>query len=141
VKIAAMAAKAGHDVLHFEIAANHLKLRAMQMPVFISGTTVLTLGEPWPGCFGYRPLVEVKMQRNMCSRRLKNGATSYYWRMPESAKRRGLPVHAEALGFDFVAAVRRATQLNELYGSFEKPNKIKAHCRDNYSRREFRAAA
>jgi hypothetical protein len=35
----------------------------MNMPVFVSGTTYLTLGDPWPGCFGYRPLVEVKKQR------------------------------------------------------------------------------
>jgi hypothetical protein len=67
---------------------------------------------------GLRKVIEITMQPNMCMRRLKDGRTSYYRRMPQSAKRRGLPVHEEALGSNFIDAAPRAVKFNARYGSF-----------------------
>jgi hypothetical protein len=93
----------------------------MNMPVFISGTTYLTLGDPWPGCFGYRPLVEIKRQPHMTSRRLKSGQTAYFWQLPKKARQFNIALHAEPLGSDFVQACRRAEKLNVLYEACVKP--------------------
>ena len=85
------------------------------MPVFTDGTTVLTLGEPWPGCFGYRPLVEIKREPNMTARKLRSGQRAYFWQLPKKARQLNIALHAEPLGCDIVQACRRARRLNVLY--------------------------
>ncbi len=88
---------------------------------------VYILGDPWPKT-GYRPLIEVVRQPNMTSRRCRRtGQVTYYWRMPNSARRRGFPLHAEPLGGNFVEAVQRAIKLNRIYEDFKKANQIKAN--------------
>jgi hypothetical protein len=47
--------------------------------------------------------------------------------MPKSAKRRGLPLHAEPLDSNFVEAVQRAMKLNRIYADFKKSKEFKAH--------------
>jgi hypothetical protein len=55
---------------------------------------------------------------NMRTKKLRSGKTAYYWQAPERVKRLGIPMHAEALGTDFDAAVTRAIMLNRLVRSF-----------------------
>jgi hypothetical protein len=72
-------------------------------------------------------LIEVTMQPNMTSRKLRSGQTAYYWRQPRGAKTHRLPLHAEPLGVDFVEAVIRARKLNAIYADCKKAKKIKTH--------------
>jgi len=51
--------------------------------------------------------------RYMVSKRLENGAIAYYWGPPGRDLAKGFPLHREALGADYGAAVRRANLLNE----------------------------
>jgi hypothetical protein len=82
---------------------------------------------------GLRPLIEIVMQPNMRSKRLRDGSTAYYWRPPRRVQREGLPIHFEPLGTNFVVAVKRALKLNALYGAFpakksRKSRKSKVGC-------------
>jgi len=49
----------------------------------------------------------------MIEKRLKSGATAYYWNPPARDLANGFPLHREALGPDYGAAIERAKLLNE----------------------------
>jgi hypothetical protein len=79
---------------------------------------------------GLCPLIEIVVQPNMTSSRLRDGSTAYYWRAPRSVERLGLPLHSQPLGSNFVEAVLVAIKLNRLYAECKKarkPNKIRVN--------------
>ena len=49
--------------------------------------------------------------RYMVTRRLKSGATAYYWVIPSWAKRNGCTLKIEALGIDYADAKKRCDEL------------------------------
>jgi hypothetical protein len=49
--------------------------------------------------------------RYMVARRLKSGATAYYWDIPSWAKRNGCTLEIEALGTDYADAKKRCDEL------------------------------
>jgi len=51
--------------------------------------------------------------RYMREKRLSAGTLAYFWEPQTGDKRRGWPVHAEALGTDYAVAVERARLLNQ----------------------------
>ena len=50
----------------------------------------------------------------MREKRLKGGAIAYFWEPHRRDVREDVPVHAEALGSNYAAAIERATLLEPL---------------------------
>lgn len=63
----------------------------------------------------------------MVAKRLKHGATAYYWNTPSWAKAKGCPFKSEALGSDYGAAKARCdSALNPQFDDWRIGNDIKA---------------
>src|SRR5262245_2812453 len=63
--------------------------------------------------------------RYMVARRLKSGATAYYWVIPSWAKRNGCILKIEALGIDYADAKKRCDALlNPQFDTWRKREEI-----------------
>jgi hypothetical protein len=63
--------------------------------------------------------------RYMVARRLRSGATAYYWTIPGWAKRNGCTLEIEALGTDYAAAKSRCDELlNPQFDAWRKREEI-----------------
>ena len=63
--------------------------------------------------------------RYMVARRLKSGATAYYWDIPSWAKRNGCALEIEALGTDYADAKKRCDELlNPQFDAWRKREDI-----------------
>jgi hypothetical protein len=61
----------------------------------------------------------------MVARRLKSGATAYYWVLPTWAKRSGCTLQVEALGLDYSLAKQRCDEvLNPQFDAWRKREQI-----------------
>src|SRR5262245_10156117 len=58
--------------------------------------------------------------RYLLMKRLKNGATSYYWNPPPRDIKAGFTLSPEALGQSLVAACERAAELNRHLDAWRK---------------------
>lgn len=63
--------------------------------------------------------------RYMVPRRLRSGATSYYWVIPTWAKKNGCTLNIEALGTDYADAKKRCDELlNPQFDAWRKREEI-----------------
>ncbi|MGA7582152.1 MAG: hypothetical protein WBW59_12795, partial [Pseudolabrys sp.] len=61
----------------------------------------------------------------MVARRLKSGATAYYWVIPTWAKKNGCRLRIEALGADYANAKKRCDELlNPQFDAWRKREQI-----------------
>lgn len=67
--------------------------------------------------------MSVKLPRNVITKRLKNGATAFYFNVPTRYRKLKCPVPNEPLGKDFSLASARATILNEQFDEWDTARK------------------
>jgi hypothetical protein len=64
--------------------------------------------------------VTVALPRHVITKRLKSGATAFYYNVPTRYRKLGCPVPNEPLGTDFAAACAKATTLNGLFDEWDR---------------------